>query len=211
MYKKIYKGEFRCPRWMSSDLKRFLTRLLDTNPKTRITIDDIMQDPWLTKGGLQHVRAFPRDHEEEDISSSPMELEPPSDTTPALNAFDLISFSSGLDLSGLFDDSYNPVEDGELFISADSPEKIMRKIQDFANKEEMRLVRKKKEWGWGMELQAGGKGNLVMGIQLNRLTDELVVTEVRRRGGDSASYDDLWNSKLRPQLLLIDNDSAASA
>ncbi|KAK6927184.1 Protein kinase domain [Dillenia turbinata] len=211
MYKKIYKGEFRCPRWMSSDLKRFLTRLLDTNPKTRITFDDIMQDPWLTMGGLQHVRKFPRDPDEEDISSSPMELESPSDTPSALNAFDLISFSSGLDLSGLFDDSYNPVEDGERFISADSPEKIIGKIQDFANKEEMRLVRKKKERGWGMELQAGRNGNLVMGIQVNRLTDELVVTEVRRRGGDSASYDKLWNSKLRPQLLLIHNDSAASA
>ncbi|KAK6121649.1 hypothetical protein DH2020_044609 [Rehmannia glutinosa] len=50
MYKKIYKGEFRCPKWMSPDLKRFLSRLLDTNPETRITIDEIKGDPWFKKG-----------------------------------------------------------------------------------------------------------------------------------------------------------------
>ncbi|KAK6121711.1 hypothetical protein DH2020_044545 [Rehmannia glutinosa] len=50
MYKKIYKGEFRCPKWMSPDLKRFLSRLLDTNPETRITINEIKGDPWFKKG-----------------------------------------------------------------------------------------------------------------------------------------------------------------
>ncbi|KAJ6696579.1 hypothetical protein OIU85_002975 [Salix viminalis] len=50
MYKKIYKGEFQCPKWMSTDLKRFLSRLLNTNPETRITIDEILKDPWFKKG-----------------------------------------------------------------------------------------------------------------------------------------------------------------
>ncbi|KAE8688793.1 CBL-interacting serine/threonine-protein kinase 11 [Hibiscus syriacus] len=45
MYNKIYKGEYCCPKWMSSDLKRFLSRLLDTNPDTRITIHEIFNDP----------------------------------------------------------------------------------------------------------------------------------------------------------------------
>ncbi|KHN01893.1 CBL-interacting serine/threonine-protein kinase 11 [Glycine soja] len=50
MYKKIYKGEFRCPRWFSMELRRILTRLLDTNPDTRITVDEIMKDTWFKKG-----------------------------------------------------------------------------------------------------------------------------------------------------------------
>ncbi|CDY29680.1 BnaA04g17470D [Brassica napus] len=45
MYRKIYRGEYRCPRWMSPDLKRFVSRLLDINPETRITIDEILKDP----------------------------------------------------------------------------------------------------------------------------------------------------------------------
>ncbi|KAK7843574.1 cbl-interacting serine/threonine-protein kinase 11 [Quercus suber] len=50
MYKKIYKGEYQCPKWFSSDLKWFLSRLLDTNLKKRITIDEMMKDPWFKKG-----------------------------------------------------------------------------------------------------------------------------------------------------------------
>lgn len=42
MYRKIYKGEFRCPKWTSPELKRFLSRLLDTNPSTRITVEQII-------------------------------------------------------------------------------------------------------------------------------------------------------------------------
>lgn len=50
MYRKIYKGQYRCPKWTSPDLKRLLSRLLDTNPETRITIDMIINDPWFKKG-----------------------------------------------------------------------------------------------------------------------------------------------------------------
>lgn len=46
MYKKIYKGEYRCPRWMSSELRLLLSRLLDTKPETRITVDEIKNDSW---------------------------------------------------------------------------------------------------------------------------------------------------------------------
>ena len=53
MYKKIYRGEFRCPRWFSPDLSRLLTRLLDTKPETRIAIPEIMENKWFKKGFKQ--------------------------------------------------------------------------------------------------------------------------------------------------------------
>ena len=114
LYRKIYKGEFRCPRWMSPDLKRFLSRLLDTNPETRITIDEILKDPWFKKGGYKaHINFC--NHEESEqvqkISRQDQDLKDLSLTN--LNAFDIISFSWGLDLSGLFNLSYNLVEDGQ--------------------------------------------------------------------------------------------------
>ncbi|KAJ6745124.1 CBL-INTERACTING SERINE/THREONINE-PROTEIN KINASE 14 [Salix purpurea] len=58
MYKKIYKGEFHCPKWMSTDLKRFLSRLLNTNPETRITIDEILKDPWFKRGKHKEVNFY---------------------------------------------------------------------------------------------------------------------------------------------------------
>ncbi|XP_035842012.1 CBL-interacting serine/threonine-protein kinase 12 isoform X2 [Helianthus annuus] len=57
MYKKIYKGEFRCPRWFSPELTRFLKRLLVTNPEKRITIPEIMETRWFKKG-FQHIKFY---------------------------------------------------------------------------------------------------------------------------------------------------------
>ncbi|KAG2308991.1 hypothetical protein Bca52824_028739 [Brassica carinata] len=50
MYKKIYRGLFRFPKWFSPELKELMKRILDTNPDTRITIPDIMEHRWFKKG-----------------------------------------------------------------------------------------------------------------------------------------------------------------
>lgn len=73
----LYKGEFRCPRWFSLNLTRLLTRLLDPNPKTRITIPEIMESKWFKKG-FKHVNFYVEDGqlcsieegEEKDVASN---------------------------------------------------------------------------------------------------------------------------------------------
>ncbi|KAG0456459.1 hypothetical protein HPP92_024247 [Vanilla planifolia] len=138
MYRKIYNGEFRCPRWFSSDLTKLISRLLDTNPSTRITISEIMENRWFKKG-FRHVRFYvendqvhsldnidddssPPPQPQDDASDSGCESDSSVASCPAtvssfserrklglprpasLNAFDIISFSSGFDLSGLFEE-----------------------------------------------------------------------------------------------------------
>ncbi|OMO82968.1 hypothetical protein CCACVL1_11636 [Corchorus capsularis] len=191
MYKKIYKGEFRCPKWMSSDLKRFLSRLLDTNPDTRITIHEILKDPWFKKGYKE-----PKFHEE---YAKVEKDEAPQITS--LNAFDLISFSSGLNLSGLFENSQGSVSDGERFVSRASPEKLMEKVEEVGKAERLRLKRRKE---WGVELE-GQNGNLGIAIDVYRLTDELAVVEAKRTVGDAQSFKETWNNKIRPALQVGGN------
>jgi len=41
MYRKIYKGEFKCPPWFSSSVVKLVSRLLEPNPRTRITIPSL--------------------------------------------------------------------------------------------------------------------------------------------------------------------------
>ncbi|XP_038706938.1 CBL-interacting serine/threonine-protein kinase 11 [Tripterygium wilfordii] len=171
MYKKIYKGEYRCPKWMSADLKRFLSRLLDTNPETRITVDEILKDPWFKKG-FKEIKWC----EEEEKEEQKKELH--------LNAFDIISFSSGLDLSGLLEESGKPMEDGERFLSSESPEKVVEKAEELAKAENLR-VKTRKEWGLEIE---GRNGNLGIGIQVYRLTESVVVVEARKRGEEVGVY-----------------------
>ncbi|KAA8517521.1 hypothetical protein F0562_017849 [Nyssa sinensis] len=188
MYRKIYKGEFRCPKWTSPELKRFLSRLLDPNPETRITIDEILNDPWFKKD-YQKIK-----FEEEDF-----ELKSHDDRDEFLNAFDIISFSSSFDLSGFFNKSDFSVE-GERFVSAESPERIIERIVEVAKTEEGLTVTRKKDWGAKLE---GQNGNFVVVIEIRRLTQKLVVVEIKRREIDDESSREFWKDKLRPLLSAL--------
>ncbi|WJX37125.1 CBL-interacting serine/threonine-protein kinase 11 [Trifolium repens] len=190
MYRKIYKGEFRCPRWMSTDLRRFLSKLLDTNPETRITVDGMTRDPWFRKGYKQI-----KFHEEDYGSGYELGFGCKGDGSEVLNlnAFDIISFSSGLDLSGLFGEF-----DGvERFVLRELPEKILEVVEEVGAAEGMTL-RWKKECGVELE---GLSGKFGIEIEVYRLTAEVAMVEVRRRGSDVAAFCNLWDIKLKPQLL----------
>ncbi|PKA61225.1 CBL-interacting serine/threonine-protein kinase 12 [Apostasia shenzhenica] len=77
MYRKIYKGEFRCPKWFSSELTKLMLRLLDTNPQTRITIPEIMENRWFKKG-FRHIRFY---IENDELHNLDVDIdEPPPDT-----------------------------------------------------------------------------------------------------------------------------------
>ncbi|KAL8504936.1 hypothetical protein ACS0TY_016220 [Phlomoides rotata] len=180
MYRKIYKGEFRCPRWTSPDLKRFLTRVLDPNPETRITVHEILNDPWFKKG-YKEVK-HPVDKE--------FEFKESGGESRFLNAFDLISFSSGADLSGLFSYGGSRV-DSDKFVSSESPEKIIGRVEAVAALEGIRVAKK----GMGVRLH-GQNWKFVIMVEINRLTEELVVVEVKM----SVFGRDLWIGKLKPRL-----------
>ncbi|KNA21999.1 hypothetical protein SOVF_038100 [Spinacia oleracea] len=227
MYRKIYQGDYRCPTWMSDDLTHFLGRLLETNPKTRITIDEIVHDPWFRKGGLFKDKGpefeFPFYHDKDrkdlddgflchtvqQLQQQKQEVmgEEASTSTP-LNAFDLISFSRGLDLSGLFNKNYNPFEDSEKFISGFSEDEIISTIREVAAELDVKVHMTKKECV--MDL-VGSIGNFIARVEVNQLTENLVIVEVKIKGGDSdsVSENDIWKKKLMPKLsgLIYDFDS----
>ncbi|KAK4419837.1 CBL-interacting serine/threonine-protein kinase [Sesamum alatum] len=189
LYKKIYKGEFRYPKWMSPSLKRFLSRLMDTNPETRITIDEIKRDPWFKKG-YKEIKI------QEDIGGVATEEEK---QFADLNAFDIISFSSGLDLAGLFVDKYKSIEEVDRLTVEDPPEKVIQKVEE-AVKAEDGVVRLKKKKECGLEME-GQNGNYVVGLEVYRLTDRLVVVEVKRKAGEADVFSALWKDKIRPVIV----------
>lgn len=188
MYKKIYKGEFRCPKWMSPDLKLFLCRLLDTNPETRISIDEIKQNVWFRKGYTEASNGVSVDvvkEEEEKLQN--------------LNAFDLISFSRGLDLSGLFDSKYQTADDVDRFTVEEPPERVMEKVEAMVKTENAGVkMRRTKECGAELD---GQNGNFVVALDVYRLTEKLVVVELKRKAGDASAFSELWREKIRPVIL----------
>ncbi|KAL4189880.1 hypothetical protein AMTRI_Chr08g167680 [Amborella trichopoda] len=185
MYKKIYKGDFRCPRWMSPDLRRILGRLLDTNPETRITVSEIMNDPWFSRGfkgpvslpDKEFFSGFKGDSEKSPLS---------------LNAFDIISFSSGFDLRGLFEE-----DTGGWWrvVSEEDAEMVLERVKKVA--EVVRFEVRKK----GFALFLEGENGVEIGVEIFRLTDNMVVVEVSRMGGDGWKYEEFCRKRLKPALV----------
>ncbi|KAJ6333397.1 hypothetical protein OIU77_009295 [Salix suchowensis] len=199
MYKKIYKGEFRCPRWFSSELVRLLSKLLDTNPVTRITIPEIMENRWFKKG-FKHIKFYIEDdkvcsvQEEEDVDSSSdqslseseSEIETRRRVTtlprPAsLNAFDIISFSPGFDLSGLFEEG----GEGARFVSGAPVSKIISKLEEIAKV--VSFTVRKKDCRVSLEgSREGVKGPLTIAAEIFELTPKLVVVEEESEAAPAA-------------------------
>nr|TKS10481.1 hypothetical protein D5086_0000082790 [Populus alba] len=80
LYKKISAAEFTCPPWLSFGAMKLITRILDPNPMTRITIPEILVDEWFKKGykppvfeekedtNLDDVEAVFKDSEEHHVT-----------------------------------------------------------------------------------------------------------------------------------------------
>ncbi|XP_071724608.1 CBL-interacting serine/threonine-protein kinase 12-like [Rutidosis leptorrhynchoides] len=224
MYKKIYKGEFRCPRWFSPELTKLLTRLLDINPDTRATIPQIMENKWFKKG-FKHIKFYIEDDKlcnvfdiEEDVGSSSdrslSESDPEVETRrrlttlprPAsMNAFDLISFSPGFDLSGLFDEG----GEGARFVSGAPVSKIISKLEEIAQL--VSFTVRKKDCRVNLEgSREGAKGPLTIAAEIFELTPSLVVVEVKKKGGDRGEYEEFCNKELKPGLQNLTNDESVS-
>ncbi|RVW31904.1 CBL-interacting serine/threonine-protein kinase 12 [Vitis vinifera] len=192
MYKKIYKGEFRCPRWFSPELARLLTRLLDTNPETRITIPEIMENRWFKKESESELETRRR------LSTLPRPA--------SLNAFDIISFSPGFDLSGLFEEGGGDAR----FVSGAPVSKIISKLEEIAKV--VSFTVRKKDCRVSLEgSREGVKGPLTIAAEIFELTPSLVVVEVKKKGGDKGEYEEFCNRELKPVLQNLVDDSAASS
>ncbi|GER39357.1 CBL-interacting protein kinase [Striga asiatica] len=110
LYQKISSAEFTCPPWLSLGAMKLITRILEPNPLRRISIPEILTDDWFKKDykppvfdekegtNLDDVEAVFKDSEEYHVMMEKKEEQP-----TAMNAFELISMSKGLNLGNLFD------------------------------------------------------------------------------------------------------------
>ncbi|XP_046492633.1 maternal embryonic leucine zipper kinase [Neodiprion pinetum] len=55
LYRKILSGKYDEPSWLSCSSKRLIRSMLQTDPKKRITIQELCNHPWITAGFLNPV------------------------------------------------------------------------------------------------------------------------------------------------------------
>ncbi|THG01519.1 hypothetical protein TEA_027118 [Camellia sinensis var. sinensis] len=46
LYKKILRAQYTFPEWFTESQKKLISKILDPNPRTRITIPEIIEDQW---------------------------------------------------------------------------------------------------------------------------------------------------------------------
>ncbi|KAK7347691.1 hypothetical protein VNO80_22229 [Phaseolus coccineus] len=109
LYAKIWNSEYKCPPWFTRSQRKLIAKILEPRAAKRITISDIIEDPWFQKD-YKPVFASEFDQninlEGVDVAFNSIE-ENVRETTISksssfINAFQLIAMSRDLDLSGLF-------------------------------------------------------------------------------------------------------------
>ncbi|KAG6530442.1 CBL-interacting protein kinase 29-like [Zingiber officinale] len=187
LYRKIYRGHHRCPRWTPPDLRRLIARLLDPDPATRISIDGILRDPWFAQGLDANQRAA--------LMRPLVDEQKPRHHAGAgqLNAFDLIAFSSGLDLSGFFGEGES--SDRERFATFEPVDRVLDRVER-VGKGEGFAVRKEKGAVVSTVVE-GQNGELIVRVEVYRLAGGAAVVELEKGGGGAGTF---CSEKLRPAL-----------
>ncbi|XP_057430340.1 CBL-interacting serine/threonine-protein kinase 20 [Lotus japonicus] len=210
MYRKITTADFKFPPWFRSDAKRLLYRILDPNPRTRINIAKIMQSTWFTKGYKeietpQLPPLSPTGHDVPDVqaifdsSSSDSEDSPTAVKPYCFNAFDLISLSSGFDLSSLFEKD-NSERQQAMFTTRKPPSTVVSKLEEIAMIDGRFEVMKK---SWAVRLErskAGNRDQLTIDTEIFEVTSSFYIVEVKKIAGDTLEYRKFWDQCLKPCL-----------
>ncbi|KAL9389955.1 hypothetical protein Peur_018560 [Populus x canadensis] len=197
MYRKIHKGEYQLPSCLPKSVKSIINQLLDPNPNKRMSIEALMKHPWFLKKFELPTKSsvFESDYKEYckfDKSAA-----------GGINAFDLISLSSGLDLSGLFEVKHAR---DRRFTSSETVERVTERVREVGGRLGYRVEEGKVGGAIGL-----GKGRVGLVFEMWEIVEKLLVVEVKvvERGG--VEFEDLHWGELKEGLgdvVLQWNDDA---
>ncbi|CAL4892881.1 unnamed protein product [Urochloa decumbens] len=193
MYRKICAGRFRCPKWFAPELRSLIGKMLDPNPSTRIKVGGILEHPWLVKDGMSFV-VTPTVGSCYYSTPEVVEWEAESELAREMNAFDILTFASGCDLSGLL---IGTLSDRVRFImSGMNGKSVLDQVEELG-REEGFVVRRKEEAGFGGVLLEALGGKFVAQVSVYRLHDEILFVEAERASNEEEPK--FWD-KLRATL-----------
>ncbi|CAA6670248.1 unnamed protein product [Spirodela intermedia] len=188
MYRKVFKAQFELPRWFSHGASRLVSRLLVPDPEKRITVPEIMEDPWFKTGFSLPAGDGGGDGGEKQGTTEGEATSPPV----FFNAFELISaMSSGFDLSGLFEEEKSP---RQRAATGSRLERVGRAL-GFAVKRGGGVCKLRLEGG-----REGRKGKLAVTAEVFELAPAVAVVEFCKSAGDTLEYVKFCEEDVRPGL-----------
>jgi len=177
MCKRITRRDYQFPEWISKPARYLIYQLLDPNPKTRIRLENVFGNNWFKKSL--------REEPEEKLFDDKYSFDGHKKLELGMNAFDIISMSSGLNLSGLFETT------------------TLKSEKRFTSSEEVGVVEEKvKEIGvrLGFRVEIGkngaiglGKGKVTMVVEVFKIVDDLLLVALKLENGGLEFEDVHWN------------------
>ncbi|KAH9766568.1 CBL-interacting serine/threonine-protein kinase 1 [Citrus sinensis] len=194
LYQKIFRGDFKLPKWLSPGAQNLLRKILEPNPVKRITIAGIKADEWFEQ---DYTPANPDDDEEDIfVDNEAFSMHEPSDgdrtpgSPPLINAFQLIGMSSCLDLSGFFEKEVNDVSERKIrFTSNHSAKDLLERIEDIVTEMGFRVQKKNGKLKATQEHKPQKSlGSLSVAAEVFEISPSLYVVELRKSYGDPTVY-----------------------
>ncbi|KAL9228339.1 hypothetical protein vseg_003931 [Gypsophila vaccaria] len=177
MYRKIYKGNFKCPSWFSPQTRGLITRMLDPKPESRISIPEIMSSEWFntpnTGSNLDSIstNSYLKSNNKVVKNKEPEEM----------NAFHIISLSDGLDLSALFEEKRSREENKEMirfFTTTEAASTVITRLEEVV-----------------------AKGEVAIEAELYAIGSSILVVEVKMgNGGHTNGFKQFCYKQLQPAL-----------
>ncbi|KAK8507293.1 hypothetical protein V6N13_070080 [Hibiscus sabdariffa] len=181
MYKKIHRREFEFPSWISNPVKAIIRQLLDPNPDTRMSLVKVMETPWLKRS----LAAYTSSNKEQDSLLHGRKLKHDM-VCNGVNAFDIISLSSGLDLSGLFEGGNEVCRKEKRYTTSMELEEVMERVKEAGERLGYR-VEKGKRGVLGL-----GKRRVVLTVEVVEIAGLFVLVEVKVVEGTAEFEEGQW-------------------
>jgi carbon catabolite-derepressing protein kinase len=194
MYKKMQKRDFNFPNWFSPTARRLISKLLDPNPDSRLSIEGLTNHPWFKRSlSLDSQLTLLN-----SLTTSTCHLTS-SNSMPAVNAFDLISLSSGLDLSGLFAEGKKK-KDVVRFTSVEPVQMILQRINEAGGKLGYVVGKRKAEKDPAGNLLQCLPGFVMLSVVLSEVVAPLLLVELRVETGDVVEEEVFKWEQLRTEI-----------
>lgn len=203
MYRKIGKADFKYPSVFPHEVRRLVSRILDPNPNTRISIAKIKEFPWFKRG--MNFRASVKPDAAAATaaaSSSTADADAVNNNerhnVMTLNAFDIISLSPGFDLANLFEESSQKKE--ARFTSWRTASVIISKLEEVAKRLKLRTTKREPGLLKFEGTKEGRKGILCIDAEIFEVTQTFHLVEMKKANGDTLEYQKMLKDAIRPGL-----------
>ncbi|XWS08893.1 hypothetical protein CRYUN_Cryun40dG0039500 [Craigia yunnanensis] len=167
MYTKIHRREFQFPSWISKQAKAIIWQVLDPNPETRMSIVKLMETSWFKRT----LMAFTSSNNQQESLLHDRKLKHDM-VCNGVNVFDIISLSSGLDLSGLFEGGNNKRKEKRYTTSMEL-DGVMERVREVGERLGYRVERGKRG------VVGLGKGRVVLVMEVVEIAELFVLVEVK--------------------------------